>query len=150
MCLPSKAFSQVVPTNLWQHSPVPCTHTVTLVPGPYLPNVIAGLVTLFSLFPWSMLSKGFADLARAAEGSRAGISWQQRYSYCQASTPSPQQQAQLAYWTPDCTLPVAQALFVLVSLVGLLWSGGMHCCCWCTRLTPTPTPTHPPTPGWSL
>lgn len=79
------------------------------------PTAAAGLLALFSLFPWSLLSKAFADLARAAEDSGAGISWQQRYSYCQAGTPSPEEQAQLAYWTPNCTLPVAQALWVLVS-----------------------------------
>lgn len=76
----------------------------------------AGLAALFSLFPWSLLSKGFGDLASAAEGSHPGISWEQRYSYCQADTPSPQQQERLAYWVGNCTMPIAAALWILVGV----------------------------------
>jgi hypothetical protein len=79
----------------------------------------AALVAVFSLFPWSMLSKGFADLSKAAEGASPGISWAQRQSYCQASTPPAQLQEQLAYWVEGCTLPIGDALWILV---GSWWS----------------------------
>jgi hypothetical protein len=61
-----------------------------------------------------MLSKGFADLSRAAEGTAPGISWGQRYSYCQASAPAPQLQEQLPYWVEGCTLPIGDALGIMV------------------------------------
>ena len=34
---------------------------------------------IFSLLPWSMLSKGFNDLGLAAGGTNPGIAWSQRY-----------------------------------------------------------------------
>ena len=83
-----------------------------------MPPPPAALVAVFSFFPWSMLSKGFADLSRAAEGAAPGISWSQRRSYCQASTPPPQLQEQLPYWVEGCTLPISDALWILVRAGG--------------------------------
>ncbi|KAL3149709.1 hypothetical protein ABBQ38_013538 [Trebouxia sp. C0009 RCD-2024] len=83
---------------------------------PYSVNYSKGFVALFSLFPWTLLGKGIRDLASATTGDGAvGISWSQRYSYCQAQTPPPSQQGSLGYYTTDCVAPLPH-LYIFAAL----------------------------------
>lgn len=41
----------------------------------------------------------------AGDGA-VGISWSQRYTYCQAQTPAPSQEGSLGYYTTDCVAPL--------------------------------------------
>lgn len=53
-------------------------------------------------------------LSVAGDGA-VGISWSQRYSYCQAQTPTPSQQGSLGYYTTDCVAPLPH-LYILAAL----------------------------------
>ena len=44
-----------------------------------------------------------------------GISWSQRYTYCQAQTPPPSQEGSLGYYTTDCVAPLPH-LYIFASV----------------------------------
>ncbi|KFM28559.1 ABC transporter A family member 2 [Auxenochlorella protothecoides] len=73
----------------------------------------AGMV-IFSLFPWSLLSKGVGDLAAAASGSTpGGIPWSMRGAYCVRGSLSPEQSSSPLYYQDDCVMPLGTILWVL-------------------------------------
>lgn len=74
----------------------------------------SGLQGLFALFPWSMLSKGYQDFATAAAGLNPGISWDNRFGYCQAEAPAAGSPAlSLPYYATGCVMSLGQGLWVL-------------------------------------
>lgn len=58
----------------------------------------------------------FCYVLSAGDGA-AGISWSQRYSYCQATTPSLSQQQSLGYYTTNCVLPLPHLFLVAAAQV---------------------------------
>lgn len=84
---------------------------------PYAPTYGDGAIFIFSMFPWTLLGKGIQDLAEASTSPGAqqggyGITWDTRFSYCHAETPSPATVSQLAeagqYWQDDCVMPLGE------------------------------------------
>ena len=49
-----------------------------------------------------------------------GISWSQRYSYCQAQTPPPSQQGSLGYYTTHCVTPLPHLFLCAAAQVEML------------------------------
>jgi ABC-type multidrug transport system ATPase subunit len=71
-----------------------------------------GAVLLFSTMPWTLLGKGISDLGYAtSEGD--GLTWEERYSYCQAETPSPAEQEDLGYWYDKCLMSLGDIYIAL-------------------------------------
>ena len=68
---------------------------------------------VFSLFPWSLLSKGISDLAAAAAAG-PGLAWADRKRYCVPGAAPPPDAVERAVLT-DCTMPLP-AIFVALSL----------------------------------
>lgn len=80
---------------------------------PYSTKYSKGAVAAFSVFPWSLLTKGIRDLAAAVDENNNGISWADRSSYCQAEIPSPAQQASLSFFLTDCVMSLQEIFWVL-------------------------------------
>lgn len=91
---------------------------------PYSTKYGSAAIAIFSLFPWSLLSKGIQDLAAAAENRSGGIPLVNLFGYCQANTPNPATLgvlAELGYWEKDCVMPLGQIYWVLaLQIVGYL------------------------------
>uniref|UniRef100_A0A7R9Z2A2 ABC transporter domain-containing protein n=1 Tax=Chlamydomonas euryale TaxID=1486919 RepID=A0A7R9Z2A2_9CHLO len=81
------------------------------------------LTCIFSLFPWDLLAKGFGDLGSATVTSTSpGISWSQRYSYCQdipLSQDQPPFDPKEQYIDYECVMPLGTIYVVLT----VLWLG---------------------------
>lgn len=84
---------------------------------PYAATFSNGSRFWFNCLPWTLLSKGFRDLARASGPGMGGITWSNRVSYCQVSPPSPSVQEQLDYWRGDCVVPLGNLLWYLVAQI---------------------------------
>ncbi|EFN57675.1 hypothetical protein CHLNCDRAFT_57211 [Chlorella variabilis] len=94
---------------------------------PYVPdyiNSVTVITVIFTLMPWAPLAKACVDLGAASEDSTSvGISWDNRYSYCQNIE---DQSAQVAayragtYQDFDCVFSIGNILVVL-SLEFLLY-----------------------------
>eukprot|EP00798_Chlamydomonas_sp_ICE-L_P019213 gene19213-25830_t len=81
---------------------------------PYSSDNNPGWVFLFSIFPWTLLSKGVLDLADATTGTNTGITWSNRNSYCLVNPPSPDEIASTTtYWKSSCVMPLGQIFWVL-------------------------------------
>lgn len=78
---------------------------------PYSSKYTGGGVVLFSLFPWSLLSKGIADLGAAAE-SGLGLTWADRVRYCMVSGTVPPSEGG-RYAQSDCVMPLGWMYGVL-------------------------------------
>ena len=64
-----------------------------------------------------------------------GISWSQRYPYCQAQAPPPSQEGSLGYYTTDCVAPLPHlymfaalqvSFLVALDLFVHVFGSGMH------------------------
>jgi len=88
---------------------------------PYTPDNISkyGIVTfLFSLAPWSMLSKAFNDLGLASQANNPGLRWGDRYDYCKDLNFQQQQEQVVVdgrYIDYDCVLPIGSTYVILVA-----------------------------------
>jgi hypothetical protein len=88
---------------------------------PYRPQYPDMARLVFSAFPWNLLGKGIDDLASAASGTRGGLTWADRFAYCQVEIPSPQLQQTLSFWVKDCVTPLGEIYWLLaIQIVGYL------------------------------
>ena len=84
----------------------------------YTPDYIDSIVPLtaiFTLLPFAPLAKASLDLGDAVRGSRDGISWGRRYSYCKDIQDPNEIDSVIStnpeeYWDFDCVFPVGTVL----------------------------------------